>query len=128
MNLPLLPLVKTLYHFLNGCFFSNRYGSALVYSLCGYLGMQFVLSMVRAFGAFATVTVTSLRKALTIALSFALFAKPFTVEYVYSGAVVAAGIYLNLAAKRVKAESVGEWMRAGMAWARKNGGSVRQEV
>ena len=100
----------------------------MIYSLCGYLGMQFVLSTVRAFGAFATVTVTSLRKALTIALSFALFAKPFTFEYVYSGAVVLAGIYLNLAAKKVKPDAAAEWIKAKLFARRQSQPKTRQEV
>ncbi len=63
---------------------------------------QAVLALVRHFGAFACVTVTSFRKVLSIVLSFLLFAKPFTAEYVYSGALVLVGIYLNLAAKRLR--------------------------
>ena len=36
---------------------------------------------VRRFGAFAAVTVTSLRKAFSITLSFIIFSKPFTFQY-----------------------------------------------
>ena len=75
------------------------YGIALIYSITGYLGVQVVLTMVRQVGAFTTVAVTSMRKALSIAISFLLFSKPFTVNYVFGGLIVLFGIYLNLVAK-----------------------------
>lgn len=80
----------------------QKYGSALIYSLSGYSGMQIVLTFVRRFGAFVTVTVTSFRKVLTITLSFVLFSKPFTMQYVYSGALVLLGIYFNLLSKNYR--------------------------
>ncbi len=55
------------------------------------LPRQAVLALIRHFGAFACVTVTSSRKAVSIALSFVLFAKPFTLRYLYSGLLVLAG-------------------------------------
>lgn len=87
-------------------YFSDRpdekYGSAFLFSISGYLGMQIVLTLVRAFGAFVTVTVTSFRKALTIVMSFLLFSKPFTMNYVYSGLLVLLGVYLNLLSKETR--------------------------
>lgn len=77
----------------------ESYGHAFVFSLTGYLGMQVVLSLVRTFGAFAAVTVTSMRKALSVVISFVLFSKPFTPQYLVGGVVVLAGIYMNLASK-----------------------------
>ncbi|EPB70123.1 hypothetical protein ANCCEY_10795 [Ancylostoma ceylanicum] len=47
-------------------------------------------------GALVAVTVTTLRKALTIVLSFILFSKPFTVDYVWAGLIILLAIYLNL--------------------------------
>jgi adenosine 3'-phospho 5'-phosphosulfate transporter B3 len=79
---------------------TQKYGSAFVFSLSGYFGMQVVLSLVRRFGAFTTVTVTSFRKALTIVVSFLAFSKPFSIQYVFSGLLVLVGIYLNLLSKR----------------------------
>ena len=70
-----------------------------MYSISGYLGVQIVLTMVRQFGAFTAVAVTSMRKALSIAISFILFSKPFTLTYVVGGIIVLFGIYLNLVAK-----------------------------
>ena len=53
----------------------------LVFSITGYFGMQAVLSLVRTFGAFVAVTVTSMRKAVSVVISFILFSKPFTLQY-----------------------------------------------
>ena len=79
-----------------------RYSTAFVFSACGYLGIQIILTFVREFGAFLCVTVTSFRKALSITLSFVLFSKPFSINYVYGGLLVLLGIYLNLFGKMQK--------------------------
>jgi adenosine 3'-phospho 5'-phosphosulfate transporter B3 len=78
----------------------ETYGYAFVFSLTGYIGIQIVLQLVRTCGAFAAVTVTTCRKAVTIILSFLLFSKPFTFQYVYSGLLVVFGIYMNLFSKK----------------------------
>lgn len=80
----------------------ERYGSSLIFSISGYLGMQIILTFVRRFGAFITVTVTSFRKVISIVISFLAFSKPFTMDYVYSGSLVLLGIYLNLLGKRYR--------------------------
>lgn len=54
-----------------------------------------VLTLVRVAGAFAAVTVTTFRKALSIVVSFIFFAKPFTFQYVWSGFLVILGVYLS---------------------------------
>ena len=94
----------------------QTYGYAFIFSLTGYLGIQvnisgvmvfckkksqfqIVLSLVRQFGAFAAVTVTTFRKVISIVLSFVFFSKPFTYHYVYSGLLVVLGIYINIYAK-----------------------------
>jgi len=59
----------------------QSYGMVLVFSITGYFGMQAVLSLVRTFGAFVAVTVTSMRKAVSVVISFILFSKPFTLQY-----------------------------------------------
>ena len=74
------------------------YGITLIFSISGYLGVQVVLTMVRHFGAFTAVAVTSMRKALSIGISFILFSKPFTPTYVVGGVIVLFGVYLNLVA------------------------------
>ncbi|XP_076271600.1 adenosine 3'-phospho 5'-phosphosulfate transporter 2 [Rhynchophorus ferrugineus] len=76
------------------------YGYAFIFSVTGYLGIQVVLTLVRTTGAFAAVTVTTMRKAVTIVISFIFFSKPFTIQYLWSGCVVVLGIYLNLYSKK----------------------------
>ncbi|CAG9855583.1 unnamed protein product [Phyllotreta striolata] len=78
----------------------KMYGYAFLFSITGYLGIQIVLTLVRTTGAFAAVTVTTCRKAVTIIISFVLFNKPFIFQYAWSGLIVVIGIYLNLMSKR----------------------------
>lgn len=59
---------------------SIKYGYAFIFSLTGYLGIQVVLTLVRTCGAFAAVTVTTCRKAVTIIISFLFFSKPFAIQ------------------------------------------------
>jgi len=77
----------------------ETYGYAFIFSVTGYLGIQLILGMVRQFGAFLAVTVTTFRKAFSMVLSFILFSKPFTYHYIYSGLLVLLGIYINMYAK-----------------------------
>lgn len=69
------------------------------FSLVGYIGILFVLSMVKSYGALLAVTVTTFRKALSIIMSFVFFTKPFTIQYVWSGLIVFFGIVLNIYSK-----------------------------
>lgn len=78
----------------------ETYGYAFLFSISGYLGIQFVLTLVRTCGAPIAATVTTARKAVTIALSFVFFSKPFTIQYVWSGLIVVLGIYLNVYSKK----------------------------
>jgi len=87
----------------------QTYGYAFIFSLTGYLGIQIVLSLVRQFGAFLAVTVTTFRKTISIVLSFIFFSKPFTAQYVYSGLLVLLGIYINIYAKN-KDSSLVLWL------------------
>ncbi|VDL78886.1 unnamed protein product [Nippostrongylus brasiliensis] len=81
-------------------FFMNNpwetYGYALIFGLFGYLGVNVVITLITVCGALVAVTVTTLRKALTITLSFILFSKPFTIDYVWAGLIILFAIYLNL--------------------------------
>lgn len=45
---------------------------------------------------------TTARKALSIAVSFIFFTKPFTMQYLWSGLIIVIGIYLNIYSKRSK--------------------------
>jgi len=87
----------------------QTYGYGFVFSLTGYIGVQIVLQLVRTGGAFAAVTVTTCRKAVSIVLSFMIFSKPFTFHYVYSGLLVVLGIYLNLYSKQHPTFSIVKW-------------------
>ncbi|XGW17814.1 hypothetical protein V3C99_002425 [Haemonchus contortus] len=77
----------------------KTYGYSIIFALFGYLGVNVVLTLIKVCGALVAVTVTTLRKALTIILSFVLFSKPFTVDYVWAGLVILFAIYLNLYSK-----------------------------
>ncbi|XP_059580424.1 adenosine 3'-phospho 5'-phosphosulfate transporter 2 isoform X4 [Alligator mississippiensis] len=79
----------------------QTYGYAFFFSLTGYFGISFVLALIKIFGALLAVTVTTGRKAMTIVLSFLFFAKPFTFQYVWSGLLVVAGIFLNVYSKNM---------------------------
>lgn len=72
---------------------------SFIFSLVGYIGILFVLSMVKSYGALLAVTVTTFRKALSIIMSFVFFTKPFTIQYVWSGLIVFLGILLNVYSK-----------------------------
>lgn len=58
-----------------------------------------MLSLIREYGALLAVSVTTTRKAVSIILSFMIFSKPFTFDYVWSGLIVVLGIYLNVLSK-----------------------------
>lgn len=77
----------------------KTYGYAFIFSVTGYLGINIVLHLVKNFGALIAVTVTTCRKAVTIAMSFIFFTKPFTYQYLWAGLLVSFGIYLNLFSK-----------------------------
>ncbi|CAI5446741.1 unnamed protein product [Caenorhabditis angaria] len=79
--------------------FNEVFWNCVIFSLLGYLGVNVVLTHIKVFGALLAVTVTTLRKALTIILSFILFSKPFTLDYLWAGLIVLLAIYLNLYSK-----------------------------
>ncbi|XP_020816065.1 adenosine 3'-phospho 5'-phosphosulfate transporter 2-like [Drosophila serrata] len=103
-------------HFFRGLAFClehplQTFGYGFLFSLSGYLGIQFVLALVRSSGAPIAATVTTARKAVTIAFSFILFSKPFTMQYLWSGLIVVLGIYLNVYSKRNKLTFADIWQR-----------------
>jgi adenosine 3'-phospho 5'-phosphosulfate transporter B3 len=75
----------------------------LLFAVLGYFGVDFVLALIRHFGAVVAVTVTSCRKAATIIVSFLIFPKPFVAGYAWGGALALAGIMLNVARKNPEA-------------------------
>ena len=58
---------------------------------CGYMGTRSILSLVQAFGSATAALVTSLRKIATIFLSFLLFPKPLTAQFVGAAACILLG-------------------------------------
>ena len=74
----------------------DSYVMTFGFSLCGYLGVKFVLDLVREYGALLAVTVTTCRKAVTMVLSFVIFPKPFTFQHLFSGSLVIGGICLRI--------------------------------
>ncbi|KAG6450556.1 adenosine 3'-phospho 5'-phosphosulfate transporter 2 [Manduca sexta] len=79
---------------------TTMYTNIFFLSLSGYMGLQAVLTLVRISGATVAVTVTTMRKALSIIISFLLFSKPFVFQYVWSGMLVVLAIYLNHYSKK----------------------------
>uniref|UniRef100_A0A224Z365 Adenosine 3'-phospho 5'-phosphosulfate transporter 2 n=1 Tax=Rhipicephalus zambeziensis TaxID=60191 RepID=A0A224Z365_9ACAR len=79
----------------------ETYGYAAIFSILGYLGIQLVLTLISISDAFITVIITTCRKAISIILSFMLFAKPFSFQYVWSGALVLLGVYLHAYSKKL---------------------------
>lgn len=73
-----------------------------LFSITGYVGIQFVLALVKWYGALTAVTVTTLRKAVTMILSFIFFPKPFHAGYAVGGLFLALGLALNTLNKRRK--------------------------
>mmetsp|Transcript_47309 Transcript_47309/g.102733 ORF Transcript_47309/g.102733 Transcript_47309/m.102733 type:complete len:155 (-) Transcript_47309:471-935(-) len=79
----------------------------LAFSVSGYFGVSFVMTLVGRFGAVIAVTVTSVphrplspfrsscRKALTIFLSFVFFPKPFSATYGVAVTVFFTGVALS---------------------------------
>lgn len=68
----------------------------------GFLGINLVLALIRRNGALVSVTVTTLRKVISTVISFLTFTKPFSVEYLYAGAVLLSGVSLNIYSKNRK--------------------------
>ena len=75
-------------------------GAMFFFCLSGVIGENFVMVMVKSFGALVTVTTTSLRKALTIILSFVLFPKSVNSSYYIGISFVLVGMVLNVYVKQ----------------------------
>lgn len=50
-------------------------------AVCGYVSVSFVLLLINLYGATVTEVVKSMRKILTVTLSFVLYPKPFSAKY-----------------------------------------------
>lgn len=76
----------------------------LLNSTLNYIGLVFIMALLKVSDAFTVVFVTSLRKAVTILLSFVLFAKPLSVFYLIGSIFVGNGIYLDIRSARERAK------------------------
>ncbi|GMH43227.1 hypothetical protein BSKO_11149 [Bryopsis sp. KO-2023] len=64
-----------------------------MFSVLGYLGVEFVLLLIKTSGATNTEIVKSLRRVLQVCLSFFLFPKPFVWKHAMGGAAVVLGLF-----------------------------------
>lgn len=72
----------------------------LFFSILGALGIQFVYLTMKVFGSLVTVMVTSVRKALTVCLSFLIFRdKVFTSWHAVSTIAITIGMAINVVQK-----------------------------
>ena len=60
----------------------------VVSSVCGYVSVSFVLLLINLYGATVTELVKSMRKVLTVVLSFVLYPKPVSQKYLMGGVAV----------------------------------------
>jgi len=99
----------------------NSYLYIIAFSVIGCIGEQFVMAVIKRFGALIAVITTSLRKMLTIVLSFIIYPKPFSLAYALGLILVFAGIGLESYIKNEKAiqNYINEWK-----WRRKNGNKL----
>jgi len=75
---------------------SSRHSSVLpqlvASAACGYVSVSFVLLLINLYGATVTELIKSMRKVLTIVLSFVLYPKPLSNKYALGGAFVLASL------------------------------------
>jgi len=101
--LQIFPYILLNGEFIEGISFcyQNHYVLLQVGATCvlSYFGIVLVLGLVKISSALTAVIVTSCRKALTVVISFLLFAKPFSMYYPMGFVVFFAGVALNVYAK-----------------------------
>ena len=73
-------------------------------AVCGYLSLTCVLLLIKLYGATNTEIVKSLRKVLSIALSFAVYPKQINAKYVAGFSATIASLALTLQIKKRRAE------------------------
>src|SRR5690349_15456925 len=65
-----------------------------------YAGVLCFVGTIKRFGVVAATTVTTVRKILSVIVSFVMFPKPFSNAYVVACAVFCIGTWLNLRSKQ----------------------------
>jgi len=78
----------------------------VISSVCGYVSVSFVLLMIKMYGATVTEMVKSLRKVLTLVISFVLFAHPVTWKYGVGGLFVVISLIATQELQRRKGGDV----------------------
>ena len=73
------------------------------YGATSYVGVTFMLALIEVWGSAAGVAVGTLRKVVTIVISFLWWSKPFSATFALSGLAVLASIAINALAKRLEA-------------------------
>jgi adenosine 3'-phospho 5'-phosphosulfate transporter B3 len=74
----------------------RAWAGLLVNGLTGWVGMFPILALNQYYGAASTAFWTSLRKAVTVVLSFLMFPKPVSIVHVVGFLLVGGGIWANL--------------------------------
>jgi len=64
-----------------------------------YLGARTFITTINGFGAYTATTMTTVRKVVTVLLSFLLISKPFTTKYAWGLAVFIGGLYFGMKKK-----------------------------
>jgi len=66
-----------------------------------YFGARTFITVINGFGAYTATSMTTIRKVVTVLLSFILISKPFTSKYVYGLLLFIGGLYFGLKKKPV---------------------------
>lgn len=74
-----------------------------VYGASSYVGVSFMLALIEVWGSAVSVAVGTLRKVVTIVLSFLWWSKPFSATFALSGLAVVAALVLNSYAQKIDA-------------------------
>ena len=72
------------------------YSLFLLRGACIYVGVVFFITLIKRFDVVVANSVTTVRKIMTVVLSFILFPKPLTIVYLYGIGVFSVGVYVNL--------------------------------
>jgi len=75
-------------------------------SVCGYVSVSFVLLLIKLYGATVTEMVKSLRKVLTVVISFVLYPKPVSWKYGLGGVFVLVSLIATQELQRRKGGDV----------------------
>jgi solute carrier family 35 (adenosine 3'-phospho 5'-phosphosulfate transporter), member B3 len=81
---------------------SYAIASLAALSTCGFCGVVCVTALTRRFGALVAALTTTVRKALTLIISFTLFPNPVEYGHFFGGGIFILGIFLKATSPRTK--------------------------